>query len=204
MELIYVFDENSEFQKKLKEVYKKTKDLTIPLRLIATSWFRGNNSIFDENRAGPGRYADLSQKPFFAKWERKGSDLRKFYPGGYKEYKRAKYGFAYPILKARGALQASITDPADVNSINLIINKSTLVLGTKVKYAIYHQSQKPRGTGKTGRAMPYRPFLFVGVEQIAPNDIKNNRLNTWMQILDSYFTQITDFKATKRKPRKGK
>ncbi len=197
MEVIYVFDENSEFQKKVKHLYEQTKDLTIPLRLIASSWFRGNKSIFDSNRIGPGRYTDLSEKPFFARWERDNPDLMRFYKGGYKEYKKAKHGFVYPILKATGKLERSITDPSDSNSVNLIINKSTLVLGTKVDYGIYHQSQTERGKRKTGRAMPYRPFLFVGVEQIAPNDIKNNRLKTWMQILDNHFKQVTKLKGKK-------
>jgi phage gpG-like protein len=181
MELIYAFDPNSEFQKKIESVFEATGDLTIPLTLIAKSWYQSNKSIFALK--GPGRYADLSKKPFFAWWEPKGSPLRTYYLGGYKSYKIAKYGFAYPILKATGRLMKSITDPRSPDAINYIVNKNTLVLGTSVPYAIYHQSQEPR------TKMPYRPFLFVGVEQIAPHDLQQARLNTWIQILDNYLEQ---------------
>ena len=163
MELIYAFDQDSEFRKTLEDVYNRTGDLTIPLTLIAKSWYKGNRSIFVLK--GPGRYIDLTEK--------------------YKRRKKSKWGFVYPILKASGRLAESITDPSSADAIHYIVNKNTLVLGTSVPYAIYHQSQEPR------TRMPYRPFLFVGVEQIAPNDIKNNRLKTWFQILDSYLTQRT-------------
>jgi phage gpG-like protein len=180
MELQIAFDKNSKFQKKLNEVFKATGDLTIPLKLIANEWFRGNKSIFVLK--GPGRYKDLSTKPFYARWE-KDPSLRKRYEGGYREYKAAKYGSAYPILKATGKLAKSITDPRDGYSIARIINKKTLVLGTSIPYGIYHQSDLPR------KKIPYRPFLFLGVEQIAPQDIKNNRVKNWIKILDNFFEQ---------------
>lgn len=162
MELKYAFDPDSSFQKKLEEVYAATSDLTIPLRLMAESWFRGNKSIFALK--GPGRYDDLTER--------------------YKKYKQKHFGFVYPILMATGRLAASITWPIGGESINFIVNKNTLVLGTEVEYGIYHQSDTPRNK------MPYRPFLFVGVEQIAPNDIRNNRLKNWMTILENHFQRV--------------
>ena len=163
MELIYAFDPDSSFQKKLEAVYEATGDLTIPLTLMAREWFKGNRSIFDSNRKGPGRYVDLSDT--------------------YKKTKKRDVGFVYPILKRSGRLMRSITQASNPDSINMILNKNTMVLGTKVEYGIYHQSQEPRNK------MPYRPFLFVGVEQIAPHDIYENRLNNWIKILESYFEQ---------------
>lgn len=185
MYLEYAFDKNSNFQKKLNEVFKATGDLTLPLTLIANSWFRGNNSIFVLK--GPGRYKDLSTKPMFPFWERK-KNLRRFYPGGYKEYKKEKYGFVYPILKATGKLASSITNQSDSNAIARIEGGKNLILGTKVPYGIYHQMDRNIDPGK-GK-IPYRPFLFVGVEQIAPNDIKNNRVKTWIKILDNHFESV--------------
>ena len=162
MELKYAFDPDSTFQKKLEEVYAATKDLTIPLTLMSKEWYKGNRSIFALK--GPGRYKDLTEK--------------------YKKRKQKNKGFIYPILRYSGDLEKSITKADDNNSISYIVNKSTLVLGTKVPYAIYHQSQtEPRPK------IPYRPFLFVGVEQIAPDDILNNRLKNWIKILDDYFDQ---------------
>lgn len=167
MEIQFAFDPNSELQKKMDEIYKATGDLTIPLKLIAREWFKGNKSMFALR--GPGRFADLSKK--------------------YKKKKLREYGFVYPILMASGRLMASITDPPGDESINRIeADKATLTLGTKVPYGVYHQSNLPR------TIMPYRPFLLVGVEQIAPQDIKNNRVKAWMTTLDTYFQQVMDKK----------
>jgi len=161
MELQYAFDPDNEFVKKLEKAFEATQDLTIPLTLMAREWFKSNRSIF--KLKGPGRYKDLSPK--------------------YKAFKESVIGQVYPILKFSGALEDSITNPKDPSAINFIINKNTLILGTKVPYAIYHQSNEPRSK------MPYRPFLFVGVEQIAPQDIQQNRLKNWIKILDSYVSQ---------------
>ncbi len=185
MEIIYAFDPNSEFQKTLQRAAEKIGDLRVPLGLIAQSWFKSNRSIFDLNRKSAGRYKDLSTKPFFAFWE-KDKSLRKYYEGGYKEYKQAKYGRIYPVLYATGRLARSITDPEDSEAINIITNRNTLLLGTKVPYGVYHQSQQTRSK------IPYRPFLFVGVEQIAPHDIKQNRLKIWMKILETHMGQVLD------------
>lgn len=161
MELQYAFDKDSSFQRKLQQVFKATGDLTIPLTLMAREWYRGNRSIFALK--GPGRYTDLDPD--------------------YKKDKQNDVGFVYPILKRSGRLSWSITIPYNSDAINYIVNKNTLVLGTRVPYAVYHQSNQPR------KKMPYRPFLFVGVEQIAPHDIQQNRLKNWLKILDNYFTQ---------------
>jgi len=169
MELKYAFDPNSEFQKKLDSMAESIQDLRIPLELISNEWYRGNRSIFALK--GKGRYQDLTSK--------------------YKKQKKEKWGSVYPILFASGRLALSITQKKSPDSIGRIENKKTLVLGTSVPYGIYHQSAKPR------KKMPYRPFLFVGVEQIAPNDIKQNRLKNWMKILDSYFQQVMDKKNGK-------
>ncbi len=168
MEIKFAFDPDSDFQKKLDEVFKATQDLTIPLSLMAKQWYKGNQSIFA--LTGPGRYEDLSDK--------------------YKETKKRKFGFVYPILMATGRLMSSITGEPGGESINLIENKNTLILGTSVPYGIYHQSAKDRGKGPTGREMHYRPFLFVGVEQIAPNDIKQNRIKNWITTLDNYMDSV--------------
>ena len=148
---------------------------------MAREWFKGNKSIFVLK--GPGQYEDLSTKPFFAWWE-KDKNLRKMYLNGYRSYKAAKWGSAYPILFRTGRLKDSITDPRSALSVNRIeSDKKTLTLGTEVPYGIYHQSKKDR------IKIPYRPFLFLGVEQIAPHDIQQNRINNWIKILDSYYQQ---------------
>lgn len=144
----------------LKQAIDDVKDLTVPLTLITKDWFQSNKAIF--TLKGPGKYVDLSEK--------------------YKKAKQKKVGFVYPILRRSGLLESSITNPADTNSINLIINGQTLILGTKVSYAAYHQF----GT----KHLPVRPVIFTNGEQSAPDD-QFNRLGAWKQILTSYVLQKT-------------
>lgn len=160
MEISFAFDKDSVFQKRLDGIYSQVNDLTIPLTLIAQSWYRSNRSIFAIS--GPGKYKDLSPK--------------------YKKEKNRKWGFVYPILFASGRLAGSITEPNNPEAINFIKDQKSLILGTRVPYGIYHQSDQPR------TKMPYRPFLLVGVEQI--NQDPNPRAEIFIKILDNYLAQI--------------
>lgn len=177
----YSIENDRIFQAALNKVRKQATDLTIPLTLISKDFYKSERAIF--KLKGPGQYPDLSTKPFTAWWE-KDDELNAFYPGGYKEYKEAKYGFIYPILKRSGALERSVTDPRDANAINQIVNKNTLIIGTKVPYAIFHQSDKPRSK------IPLRKFLFIGPESRFASSEQKGRLQRWISILDSYYDQI--------------
>lgn len=179
MEFIAAFDPDSSFQKKIQEVLEATGDLRVPFSLMADQWFQGNKSIFALK--GPGRYKDLSTRPVNAFWEVNKTYREAYKEGGYKAYKIKRYGSAYPILFATGRLSRSLTEN-NIDSIR-IVEKDQLTLGTKVSYGVYHQSQGVR------TKMPYRPFLFVGVEQIAPNDIRQRRVSGWLATLDSYLEQ---------------
>jgi phage gpG-like protein len=156
----YQVDPDKEFQKAIKQALTEVKDLTIPFTLITKSWFKGNRAIFALK--GPGKYADLTEN--------------------YKKQKQAKVGFVYPILRRNGALERSITDAGDSNSINYIINKSTLVLGTKVPYGPAHQF----GT----KVLPKRPFILLGAEQVSPPDL-NRRREAWIAIIQDYVLQVS-------------
>lgn len=156
----YRVDPGAVLDAALKEALASVKDLTIPYTLITKDWFRSNNAIF--TLKSPGRYADLSKD--------------------YKKAKQKAVGFIYPILKRSGVLASSITDPGDLNSINLIINGDTLILGTKVSYAHYHQF----GT----KVLPVRPVIFTNGEQSATDDMYN-RSGAWAKILKDYVLQVT-------------
>lgn len=137
----------------LRRAASVSKDLKIPFAQIAKDFQKSRKAIFALKSAG--EYPDLSTKPFFAWWEE--GDLRKQYDGGYKEYKKAKFGFDYPILKATGRLERSITNQSDPDNITRITSL-TLTMGTSVPYAEYHQSDLPR------KKIPLRKFLFIGPE----------------------------------------
>lgn len=129
-----------EFNKRIKTFVRQIDDLSIPMKLIAQSWYKSNRAIF--TLKGPGKYADLSPK--------------------YKAYKERTLGFAYPILRgATGDLESSVTDPTNINSFNAILNKRILLLGTQVSYAGFLND----GTKK----MAARPFMTIGLEQTGDN-----------------------------------
>lgn len=147
-------DPDHSFRDAVQEAIEKTGDLTVPFMLIAKRWFTANKFIF--TLKGPGKYVDLSPK--------------------YKKWKTKKKGSPYPILKLNGYLERSITDPADTNAINYIVNKTTLILGTKVSYASAHQFGIP------SRNLPARPPILIGVAN--SGDLANQReISIWNKIL---------------------
>lgn len=176
-------DPKRELGKALDRALKKTDDLTIPLQLIAQNWFKSNRAIFSLKSAG--KYEDLSTKPFFAFWEQ--GELQRYFGGGYKEFKIAKWGFAYPILKRTGRLERSLTNAADAEAVESIINKNSLELGTSVPYAIFHGSEEPRSK------IPFRPPVLFGNEQVAPGALKQ-RVSTWEKILVDYALDVSEGK----------
>jgi len=155
MAVKYSVDPNRDFQKAVKEAIEKTGDLTAPFILIGKRWFQANKAIF--TLKGKGKYTDLS--------------------AAYKKTKQKRVGFVYPILRLNGFLERSITDPADKASINLIINKKTLILGSKIPYASAHQF----GT----KNMPARPPLLIGVANSDPTASEANakEIAIWKNIL---------------------
>lgn len=155
----YSVDPDKQFQQAIKDALSKVNDLTVPFTLMTKSWFQSNKAIFALK--GPGKYTDLSPN--------------------YKKQKQKAVGFIYPILKRNGALEASLTQGGDSNAISYIINKTTLVLGTKVPYAAKHQF---------GEGVPRRPFMFIGAEQTAPEEI-NRRRDAWIAILQDYVMQVS-------------
>ncbi len=157
-------DPQKKLQSAIEQAIKDIADLTVPYKLMARSWFKGNKSIFDSGRQGPGKYDDL--------------DI------DYKKQKKKKYGHVYPILKASGKIESSVTNPSDPNSVNYIINKKYLFLGTKATtvrgapYAIFLQKGTKRG-------MPARPYVLIGAEQVA-DQVQNKRLEAWVETIQSY------------------
>jgi len=178
----YSVDNDRTFRRALDKAAGEMSDLRIPFRLIAFDFYKSQGAIF--GLKGPGQYPDLSTKPFTAWWE-KGA-LRRRYSGGYKEYKKAKYGFAYPILRARGALEEAASKMGGRGNITQI-QAARLTMGVDdavVPYAKFHQSDGSRGL------LPQRKFLFIGPEapRFATSE-QTGRLERWMGILDSFTRQ---------------
>jgi len=71
----------------------------------------------------------------------------------YAGWKQAHYP-GRPILQRTGNLMQSLTSPNDPNTVR-IEGRRTLTLGTKIPYAIYHQSIAPR------KRLPRRPEILL-------------------------------------------
>lgn len=157
----FVVDPDKRLRSALARALEETEDLRVPLTLIAKDWFKTNRVIFQLK--GPGRYVDLKPRT--------------------KAQKRRKFGFIYPILEASGKLSASITQPTNPNAVNEIINKRTLVMGTKVPYAGYLQY----GTSN----MPARPFVFFGPEsrEWGSESTFAVRQTQWLNMINSYILE---------------
>lgn len=145
--------------KALKALQRDLADLTIPLTLISRDFYQSEQAIFQNT--GPGQYDDLSPS--------------------YKKEKEKAVGFVYPILRRTGRLMRSVTNPSDGEAINQIINKDTLVIGTRVPYGVLHQE---------GIGVPQRPFLFIGPESRFATDEQGGRLYRWLQIIEDYHAKV--------------
>lgn len=157
--------------KKLGEVSKNLSDLRPAFALFKQDFYRYEQQLF--RLKSPGKYQDLSPK--------------------YKERKVKKYGFAYPILKASGALSKSLLSPTSPGSV-AVVKKDFFEIGTNVPYGVYHQSTKPR------RKIPHRPFFIfrgpgAGTENPVPGASLSDR---WIAIMDKYVERLLTGKTTMR------
>lgn len=169
MALLTAYIENEkEFMAAIRAAKDEVRDLTLPLTLIARDFYKSEKTIF--MLGGPGQYEDLRPRT--------------------KTTKQRLYGRVYPILKATGALERSVTDPTDENAVNQIINRDTLIIGTKLKsrkgkpYPIYQQKGAPEVH------LPARPFLFIGPESGFGTDATRGRLERWTGILRGYVQAV--------------
>lgn len=179
MVISYEVDPGGKFKQAITDALNQVNDLTIPFNLIAKNWYKSNSAIFALK--GPGKYPPLGGMNPNAIAIKGTTQTRRQRAEARKE---KKYGFAYPLLKATGALEDSLTQPGNEHAVKWIINGKTLLLGTNLDYAIYHQSDEAR------TKLPFRPFLFIGSEQTAPAEIQNNRQTAWINIVGEYVKQV--------------
>lgn len=174
----YSVDADEVFGEALRKARREMADLRPAFAEIARDFYKTQKAIF--NLGGPGQYPDLSEKPFTAWWE-DDKKLKKFYAKGYKEYKEAKFGFAYPILKATGALEKAVTRKDGPGNIT-VIGRQSLLMGHRdsaIPYGKFHQSDKAR----SGR-LPLRKYLFIGPES-GKGPLKG-RVQRWTKILETW------------------
>lgn len=167
------------FQGVLERAFRAVDDLRPAFNLIAKDFYRSEKAIFKLKTAG--QYPDFQGPRIKDTWKDPGRPEARTRDGGktaYQYYKLKKFGFEYPLLKATGALEDSVTGSSSPDSI-LIIDKKVLAIGTSLPYGIAHQE----GLGN----MPLRKFLFIGPESaFASNKEFSGRLQRWNNIINSY------------------
>lgn len=148
----------------LKRIGKVTDDLTPYLVTIAEELRQSRKAIF--KLKSRGAYPDFKGPKIAETWStgkfaRPDLRTRDGSKTAYQYAKKKNYGFEYPLLKAEGRLEKSVTT-ANGDHIATIINKRTLEFGTAVEYGNYHQQDSPDlGSDK----MPLRKFLFIGSDE---------------------------------------
>jgi phage gpG-like protein len=177
----YTVENDEAFQKALEKAFKETGDLTLPLRAIARDFYKSQRAIFQLKSSG--KYPDYTGPKVKDTWKTPGRPEMRTRDGSltaYQNYKKKRFGFIYPMLKASGALEASTTSESGPDSI-FEITPNSLTIGTGLPYAAFHQF----GTSK----MPMRKFLFIGPE--APENVSatRGRLDRWLKIIEDHVSE---------------
>lgn len=158
----------------LERAQSAVSDLRPAFKSIAADFYRSEKSIFKLKSAGG--YPDFKISPVTL------PSGRKYTPkeSAYKARKKRVYGFAYPLIKATGRIEKSLTSPRDTDSVYKL-EKQDLEIGSSVPYLGYHQSdEKPRNK------MPLRKVLFIAPESRSANSELQGRLPRWLNILNTY------------------
>lgn len=175
----YSVDNDRKFRDALTSAFKLTGDLRIPLRLIGLDFFKSRKAIF--RLSGPGQYPDFGGFTPSAPVREGGPTRRE----AYKQRKRAKYGFDYPLLKATGTLEKSVTNPNDPKAV-FRVTKDSVTMGSKVPYLAFHQSDQPRSV------LPLRKVLFLGPEskEFADGDDGKGLMQRFTGYIEGYLAEV--------------
>jgi phage gpG-like protein len=157
----YKVENDNAFQKLIDSAFKETRDLRIPFRQIVRVFYQSRKAIFKLKSAGA--YPDFKGPKVQDTWKNPGRPDQRTRKGeltSYQNVKLKRHGFIYPLLKATGKLESSITDPNDSNA-KQEIDAISLTIITNIPYANYHQQDNP---DMGDRTMPTRKFFFIGGE----------------------------------------
>lgn len=177
----YSISNDKAFEAKLKEAGKVADDLRIPLLLIADDFYKSQKAIF--TLRGPGQYPDFKGPKIKNTWKRPGRPELRTRTGNLTAYqyaKQKKHGFVYPLLKATGDLEDSVSGPGAKGSIFRLTKKS-MTIGTSIEYGPFHQQDSGRGD-----KMPMRKFLFIGPEASPVPKKTRGRLDRSLKRLNAF------------------
>ncbi len=170
----YSVDNDKLFSKALEDAINKMGDLRSYFNIVAKDFYKSEKAIF--KLKSPGNYPDFGglnpnkATRYQGEWmTRKDAARLK---------KKKAFGFDYPLLKATGKLEASVTTSTSEGSV-LDIKPTYMILGTSLKHGLYHQSDETR------KKIPLRKFLFIGPEaKEYANSDQVGRLDRWLKELN--------------------
>lgn len=171
------------FRNLLDELALATDDFRIPFGLIANDWYKSNRLIF--GLKSPGLYQDLGG--FFPNKKDRKINGKPATRREYAKYQKQKeVGFVYPILKRHGAIAASMSSK-NAPGAEFFIGRQTLVMGTQISYAKFHQSDRtPR------LKLPQRKLIFIsgGPAEKAKDARISGRRERWTNIIREHILQL--------------
>jgi len=170
----FIPENDDAFKRGIDRLSKATDDFRIPFGLIANHWYKGNRKLFKLKSGGLyapyGGINPTSEKTAAAE-----------------RAKKRDVGFVFPMMKRSGRLEQSLVSK-NSSETEHFVGKQTLVMGTKVPYAKFHQSDKPRSV------LPQRKVVFIdgGPAEKAKDALVSGRREAWLNIMNDYIIQLLD------------
>lgn len=197
--LSFDVQQDEAFAKGLERAMASVEDLRPALKSIGADFYRSQKSIF--MLSGTGGYPDFKGPKVSETWKSPGRPDQRTRDGSktaYQGFKLKHFGFDYPLLKATGDLQESVTSPNGRGSVYQL-DKQGITIGTDISYGAFHQSDESR------KKMPLRKFLFIGPESGTPKISQlGGRLPRWLNILNTYVLRSMGVSAENAKgPKNG-
>ena len=183
----FIPENDDKFRQLLSDASEKISDFRIPFGLIANHWYRGNKKIF--SLKGPGLYPPLGGFNYADTVRFRGSIVTKRQKA--EELKKEDVGFAYPVLKRLGNLERSLSSK-NAQGAEYFVGRNSMILGTNIDYAKYHQSDRPKRT-----KIPQRKMIFIdgGPAEIAKDALISGRIEAWTNIIKDHVNQVLTGRA---------
>ena len=100
--------------------------------------------------------------------------------------KEEQLGFVFPLLRgATKDLEKSLISKNGSGAV-FFAGRQTMVMGTEVEHAKFHQSDKVR------KVLPQRKVVFIdgGPAEIAKDAVISGRIQAWVKIMEDYVAQV--------------
>ncbi|RLA59237.1 MAG: hypothetical protein DRQ89_14340 [Epsilonproteobacteria bacterium] len=178
----FIPENDKEFKAALEKMGESISDFRIPFQVIGNHWYKGNRKIFALKSGG--LYPPLGGFNNIEKVKYRGAVMTKNKRA--ELIKAEQVGFVFPILRgATKRLEGSLVSKNGAGAV-FFAGRKTMVMGTDIDYAKYHQSDRPRKT------LPQRKVIFIdgGPAEIAKDAVVSGRIQAWTKIIEDYVAQV--------------